>query len=288
MTSKVYNEFVKAPKIRSILDQETDCEDKIEMIKSLIDESKVNNVEEGGGGNGDLRANLPISSSAESAKPEILNNTQKREIVLKQMSGSERKNASALLDIIEKSNEISWDHNSYEVIINKEPIKFSDIRLLLKFVTTVSGLSHPVASVLFCNSLLSLKVPIAYFRSADSRQIRSNLQVIRNAEQQIKENATESLDKINEINNPSEDNENDRRGLKRTREGEDSETETLEEGEGGDIKRIKHSPEVVENFGAEPDELNKFRRSPRLRANIENLFNDLSQKKNDGRRRKKK
>ena len=296
----MHSSYVKGPKIKAILEEENlECEQKLQKITSLLDGSDVSKEKSesglklvepsetgiggGGGGGGGEGAGQPESGGGFDA-------------VLNDLSPGDRKNGAELLELIERNASIDWDRNSFEIILSGEKINFSDLRLLIKKTVVPLPVSQPIGLTLFIDKLIDLKTPLNYFKSGDSRAIRSQLLKIRQGEPgggEVRQGEPSGGEKeaVDEVEPgsvlPDQKNE------KRKRE---EEVDVEEEGVEPSVKRPKIDTDVVkDSFDVQPAQLDRLRRSGRLRQDIVDTWKEEQEKsstqkktgKKDGRKRKK-
>ena len=288
MSGKGFSEYIKAPRIREILQREDkDCEEKLASINLLLDnngEKKSGGDQGESSGNG-LRAMEPSAVGGNSSSEEVdrSSGNGRYDNIVENLKGIDRKLAINLLEIIEQNKKLSWDSGNYEIIVNDEQIQFSDIRQLIKKIVMVAGMTLPVGITLFIEELIRLKVPLSLFRSGDSIQIRSNLLKILGIGNEDTLNSEETVPKET-VEDPSRDFK-PKQGVKRKREID------LEFVDDNDVveKKKKHESDVEESFDQPPDKLKGIRRTPILKKNIEKVWNlrnnKASEKKNNGRKK---
>ena len=275
-STKPFSEYVKVPKLKEILNGNGECEEKIERINLLLDNSDGLKKEEGsssiGTGGGGLKLVEPTLGGVGSV------GNDGYEKVLEGLSGVERKTGFSILESIEKNMNIDWDRESFEIKVDTEKIQFSDIRILLKKIVMTAGLTQPVALVMFIESLIKMKVPLSWFRSADSIQIRENLLKINRKSENNDAN-------VDTGNNSELVNEGVNSTLLEQTESGSAEVESgLNVGEssvkvGNRRKRQlseeseKEQTKNIKKSRIDELQLNKIRRSPRLAQSIEAVWN---------------
>ena len=168
--------YIKTPQIRKIIDSnENDCESKLEGIRQLLDGSQES---KSGGG---VKIVVPSAEGVGGAAPS--GNVNGYESVLKEFSGPERKFASDIVDLMRTNSSISWDSESFELIVDGKKVEFSDVRLLLAKTVSAMQITQPIGLCYFVSKLIQLKTPINFFRSGDVIDIRRSL--IRIAEEKL-------------------------------------------------------------------------------------------------------
>ena len=275
----MHSSYVKTPRINAVLDSPgLTCDQKLENIKRLAEGKKVTLVEPEPG------ASIENLDKKESGGSEPMNtggNVSGNPIyvdkILDQISGvKEKELALVILQEIEKSNYISYDRESYELIINGETIKFTNILHLINFVISASPNLIPLGHTIFINLILLLKIPWDVIRNGDSQETRQNLLKIEELKKKTpgggeapgNENGYENMEQAaaepSAVAEPSEIAPVEKKIRKKR--GREDDTEDL----GQPAKR---------NFGVEESALKGLRRSPRLRENIAAVWSGSSKKK---------
>lgn len=277
--------YVKIPQLKKILDvEEQPCEEKIAEIRNLIDGGQSPMI------TGD--SSLPPSIVSPTASPTV----SYEKILSKIQKTNDKKTALSLLQEISKSNYLSWDPESLEIIVNGVPIKFSNIALLVKKVVTVGPATLPLAFTIFLASLVKIKAPYSLLRNGDAINVLENFDRMKAAledttqttaktdenlplpGQNIALSETAPAESSMDTNVPAVvetatpvDNLGSR---KRSRE------EDGEEGEegGGKRQREEEEDDVVakRNFDVPPDRLKQLRRSPRLKQSIADAWQEMN------------
>ena len=280
---KMHSNYVKGPKLKAILDEDLECNAKLEKITSLVEGNDVSKEKKEGG--------LKVVEPSDAVSGEGVGGSKVEEVGVKEgggyeavvgdLSGVDKKHATEVLDIIERNSRIDWDRNTFELIISGEKVNFSDLRLLLKKTVVSLPISQPIGLTLFIDELIELKTPANYFKSGDAREIRSQLLKIRSgisSDKEVVETAPDSS------GGPSVE-----RNEKRKRE--EAEEEEVVEEEGAAKKQKLETDEVKDTFDVEPRLLDGLRRSGRLKKDIVESWKAEEEKSNgkkkNGRKRKK-
>ena len=281
--------YVKIPQLKKILDvEEQPCEEKLAEIRNLIDGGQSPMI------TGD--SSLPPTVSPTTASPTASPTASYEKILSKIQKTNDKKTALSLLQEISKSNYLSWDPESLEIIVNGVPIKFSNIALLVKKVVTVGPATLPLAFTIFLASLVKIKAPYSLLRNGDAINVLENFDRMKAAledttqttaktdenlplpGQNIALSETAPVESSMDTNVPAVvetatpvDNLGSR---KRSRE------EDGEEGEegGGKRQREEEEDDVVakRNFDVPPDRLKQLRRSPRLKQSIADAWQEMN------------
>ena len=286
----MHSNYVKGPKIKAILEENVDCENKIAKISALLDgkaerglklvEPSVNGVKNESEGESVDTYGVGEGGEKNVVQEATYENKEGYDSVVSELSGNDKKNAIEVLDLISKNRSIDWDRSTYELIVGEEKINFSDIRLLIKKTVLTLPISQPIGLTLFIDKLIDLKTPLNYFRSGDAREVRSQLLRIKNWK------STESDAEI-KIDENVVDEGNVDRSEKRKRD-ESLESEDKEEEISGKRQKLEDTEEVKDTFNLQPEVLNKLRRSARLKGDIVDTWKKTESKIGKNGRRKKK
>ena len=286
----MHSNYVKGPKIKAILEENVDCENKIAKISALLDgkaerglklvEPSVNGVKNESEGESVDTYGVGEGGEKNVVQEATYENKEGYDSVVSELSGNDKKNAIEVLDLISKNRSIDWDRSTYELIVGGEKINFSDIRLLIKKTVLTLPISQPIGLTLFIDKLIDLKTPLNYFRSGDAREVRSQLLRIKNWK------STESDAEI-KIDENVVDEGNVDRSEKRKRD-ESLESEDKEEEISGKRQKLEDTEEVKDTFNLQPEVLNKLRRSARLKGDIVDTWKKTESKIGKNGRRKKK
>lgn len=286
----MHSNYVKGPKIKAILEENVDCENKIAKISALLDgkaerglklvEPSVNGVKNESEGESVDTYGVGEGGEKNVVQEATYENKESYDSVVSELSGNDKKNAIEVLDLISKNRSIDWDRSTYELIVGGEKINFSDIRLLIKKTVLTLPISQPIGLTLFIDKLIDLKTPLNYFRSGDAREVRSQLLRIKNWK------STESDAEI-KIDENVVDEGNVDRSEKRKRD-ESLESEDKEEEISGKRQKLEDTEEVKDTFNLQPEVLNKLRRSARLKGDIVDTWKKTESKIGKNGRRKKK
>ena len=274
--------YVKIPQLKKILDvEEQPCEEKLAEIRNLIDGGQSPMI------TGD--SSLPPTVSPTTASPTVSPTASYEKILSKIQKTNDKKTALSLLQEISKSNYLSWDPESLEIIVNGVSIKYSNIALLVKKVVTVGPATLPLAFTIFLASLVKIKAPYSLLRNGDAINVLENFDRMKAAIEDTTQTtsktdlpvpgqnialgetapAESSMDTtVVETTTPVD--------RKRSRE-EDGE----EEGEEGGGKRQRGEEEdddvvAKRNFDVPPDRLKQLRRSPRLKQSIADAWQEVN------------
>ena len=203
MSSSTPTSYVKTPFLKSVLEEDgISCEAKIEKIKALVDGKKLSLLKSGQTTSG---SSEPISSNASNGNvpltpnnasndnaPSIPNNDN--DVVLSGLSGKkERQLGEIILDEINRSNFIDYDKNTFEIIVQSEVIKFSNIKNLIAFCVTSNAAQIPIGCAIFIEALMQIKASIASLRSGDAQIIKEDLLRVRALREQDSNSVRPSL-----------------------------------------------------------------------------------------------
>ena len=173
MTSGNPTSYVKSPFLKSVIEEEgTSCEEKIEKIKGLVDGKKLSLLKSGQTATGSSETGSNNASIGNA--PSAPNNES--DVVLSGISGiRERQIGETLLDEINRSDFINYDKNTFEIIVQSEVIKFSNIKNLISFCVSSNAAQIPIGCAIFIEALLQIKASISSLRSGDAQIIKEDL-----------------------------------------------------------------------------------------------------------------
>ena len=173
MTSGNPTSYVKSPFLKSVIEEEgTSCEEKIEKIKGLVDGKKLSLLKSGQTATGSSEQGSNNASIGNA--PSAPNNES--DVVLSGISGiRERQIGETLLDEINRSDFINYDKNTFEIIVQSEVIKFSNIKNLISFCVSSNAAQIPIGCAIFIEALLQIKASISSLRSGDAQIIKEDL-----------------------------------------------------------------------------------------------------------------
>ena len=98
-----------------------------------------------------------------------------------------------ILDEINRSDFIDYDKNTFEIIVQSELIKFSNIKNLIAFCVTSNAAQIPIGSAIFIEALLKIKASIASLRSGDAQIIKEDLMRVHALREQDSNSVGQSL-----------------------------------------------------------------------------------------------
>ena len=160
------SQYVKIPQLKKILDaQEQPCEETLSQIRNLVD-----------GGDSSLTVSGEATSNGQFPGNNANGNFNSYDKILKAIKNlNDRKTALSLLQEISKSDSLTWDPETLEIIISGETIKYTNIALLVKKIVSVAPASLPIGFVLFLASLQKIKAPHTLIRNGDAISVLENL-----------------------------------------------------------------------------------------------------------------
>ena len=259
--------YVKIPKLLTVLDDSSkDCEEKLSTLKTLITGSSPYESDSA------VRPSEPQPV----APPEVTIEDKFEKIFKESPGAQDKKNARALLQEIEKSNKLKWSIDSMELILDGEIIKYTNVLHLIKLVISTGPASLPLGLTLFCDALMSIKAPLTLIRNGDAKEIWSNLTRIHEANGKVIESPPDPSLGAPEAASTEQDPDQPSIVGKRPREPDEEEDANLQPSgkRPAPDKAPVYSPKggAKKTFGLEKDKLKGLRRSPKLKAEIENAW----------------
>ena len=174
-----YSKQIKQDILKDIVLKETECDEKLAEIRTLLGLPQSENVSgsEGGG---------VVTEETAVAAQDLRSESISR--ILEGFKGREAQLAKQLLIEIEKSSVIDWDDATLELILNNNKnYPSSNIRLLIEKLLYTSSPTLPNSFVSWIDALCSIKLPITYFRDSDSLNVRDAVLKIRQEESVVPE-----------------------------------------------------------------------------------------------------
>ena len=276
------SQYVKIPQLKKILDaQEQPCEETLSQIRNLVD-----------GGDSSLTVSGEATSNGQFPGNNANGNFNSYDKILKAIKNlNDRKTALSLLQEISKSDSLTWDPETLEIIISGETIKYTNIALLVKKIVSVAPASLPIGFVLFLASLQKIKAPHTLIRNGDAISVLENLSRLGGSvepaateptQPAVEEQAEEPM-----IEQPSTESAITNINSKKREREDDGETES-EENE--NRKKRQRDDEVDEtapkrDFDVPPDRLKKLRRSPRLKKSISDAWETVNNDRKTSKKR---
>ena len=277
--------YVKIPQLKKILDvEEQPCEEKLAEIRNLIDGGQSPMI------TGD--SSLPPTVSPTTASPTVSPTASYEKILSKIQKTNDKKTALSLLQEISKSNYLSWDPESLEIIVNGVSIKYSNIALLVKKVVTVGPATLPLAFTIFLASLVKIKAPYSLLRNGDAINVLENFDRMKAAIEDTTQTTSKTDLPVPGQNialsetapapapAPSMDTTvvETATPVDRKRSREEDGEEEGEEGGGKRQRGEEEDDDVVakRNFDVPPDRLKQLRRSPRLKQSIADAWQEVN------------
>ena len=172
-----YQSHIKSSYLKSLVQADTSCEQKIQSIEKLLGLPVSESVESGVTGNDNELSQNEADAIADNANQDaVLDKRLKaHERILEGLSGKSEKLAKGLLQRIESLENISYDYNNLEISINSEVKKYSSIRSLIHRTVQVASPNLPLHFTEFINALLMSKTLISFFVNSDALNIRQGL-----------------------------------------------------------------------------------------------------------------
>ena len=284
----MFSSYVKVPQLKKILDEESECEKKLDLIRNLVEGQKPvsappppptesNNAEKI---SGDLSAAPAGGSLPEAGSQDIENSGSAQKSsgpeyakILEGVKGSiEKKTAILILDLISQSKRLSYDSENLELIIDGERVRYTNVQYLIKRVVSGFPAQYPIGLTLFIQELKNINVPLHAFRGGDAKNIWDDLNRIKkekekshgdsaSANEGVKEKESELKRKL-----PEEGEEESAVGeveAKRPR------LEASEVEGGGESELVRWS------YGQTKESISKLRRSARLKKSLQKSWESV-------------
>ena len=185
-----YTSHVKASHLKSLIQQNTDCESKLRSIEKLlgIPPTTSETTDQGG-------VSRPVSAEQDGGgqTENVVRDEQQLELdrrersqnrIFADLTGKDLRLAKSLLQRIETATGISYDYESLEIIINNERLLHSSIKSLIEKIVNVSSPQLPIGFTRFINALIDSKVPVQYIQNSDALNVRLGLLSIKKAKQE--------------------------------------------------------------------------------------------------------
>lgn len=170
-----YQSHIKASYLKSLVQADTPCEQKIQSIERLLG-LPISDSTEGGEPSDESSKNEADVITDNANQDAVLDKRLKaHERILEGLSGKSEKLAKGLLQRIESVDNISYDYNTLEISINSEVKKYSSIRSLIHRTVQVGSPNLPINFTEFINALLMNKTSIHFVINPDALNIRQAL-----------------------------------------------------------------------------------------------------------------
>ena len=265
--------YLKTPHVLKILNNESvSCEEKLTNIKNLIDGNKLTIAPSGaelpsGAQNTEVTSSAPVTTPSQSAIEKIVDEIK---------GGKEKQYALSLLNEIDRSDYISFNPETLEIIVDGETIKFSNVKNLVQYCISAAPSQMPLAIAIFIQCMIRIKVPHELLRHGDAQALRESL--IKIDELKGKGSASDevaphvvgdsaSSEVVTPEGSSGERSESSDRGKKRA----------LEEDENAIDESVTLNP-AKKLYGLEKPSLDKIRTNPKLRDAISEKWHDVMTK----------
>ena len=185
-----YTSHVKASHLKSLIQENTDCESKLRSIEKLlgIPPTTSETTDQGG-------VSRPVSAEqdGDGQTENVVRDEQQLELdrrersqnrIFADLTGKDLRLAKSLLQRIETATGISYDYESLEIIINNERLLHSSIKSLIEKLVNVSSPQLPIGFTRFINALIDSKVPVQYIQNSDALNVRLGLLAIKKGKQE--------------------------------------------------------------------------------------------------------
>ena len=269
--------YLKTPHVLKIINNEgVSCEEKLANIKNLIDGNKLKIAKSGeelpsgtSATEGSISAPAPTEGPL-SAPASTPTQSAIEKIVDEIRGAKEKQYALSFLNEIDRSNYITFNPDTLEIIVDGETIKFSDVKNLVQYCINAAPSNLPIALAIFVQCMIKIQLPGDLLRHGDAQELRQSLIKI----QELKEkslNSVKTTPPDTEVVEEStaartdesvaEANELSGRGKKRSLEEGDAEEE------------VELNP-PKKTFGLPGPSLDKLRTNPKLKEAIAEKWHD--------------
>ena len=173
MSNENHSQYLKTPHVLKIINKDgVACEEKLTEIKNLIDGKGLKVLPPGE----ELPNNTPEASVESNPVPTPTATQAAIEKIVSEISGAKEKQlARSLLNEIDRSDYISFDPDTLEIIVNGENIKFSNVKNLVQYCISANPSQLPLGIAIFLDSLIKIKIPNELLRHGDALGIRDSL-----------------------------------------------------------------------------------------------------------------
>lgn len=267
--------YLKTPHVLKIINNESvTCEEKLANIKNLIDGNKLTIAPSGvelpsGGQNTQETSSAPVATPSQSAIEKILDEIR---------GGKEKQYALSLLNEIDRSDYISFNPETLEIIVDGETIKFSNVKNLVQYCVSAAPSQIPLALAIFVQCMIKIKLPSELLRHGDAQNLRESL--IKIAELKAKDSVSGEVASTVESESASSVAVAPEGNLSGTsEEGGRGQKRALEEDESVIDESVTLNP-AKKSYGLTQPSLDKIRTNPKLRDAISEKWHDVMTKAN--------
>lgn len=297
-----YSSHIKANVLKALVQKEVPCEEKLDEIRGLLGLPPLEKDPETDAEKSGETRDQPVEEEASneisvSDRPIELGEREKSiNRILEAFEGKYKKFAYQILLEIEKSELLSWDYGTLELIIDSQTVLHSNLKQLLVKLLEQRSPTLPFGLHKFVNALIRIKLPKVYFKGSDARNIRAFLveqgsgqAVVVNSEEKLQKRKGDSLrergEEVARKRKLGEEGEEEEEGVavKRPRtegvvEEEEEEEETgvpvavaKERGE----ERVKRKRESEEDLDFDGEEGRRRSKRVKLKKDIGEIWDGL-------------
>ena len=170
-----YQSHIKASYLKSLVQADTPCEEKIQNIERLLGLPVSDSVEVGVTGDENSKSEADVINNNANQEAVLDKRSKAHEKILEGLSGKSEKLARGLLQRIESMDNLNYDYNNLEISINSEVKRYSSIRSLIHRTVQVASPNLPLHFTEFINALLMNKTAIHFLINSDALNIRQGL-----------------------------------------------------------------------------------------------------------------
>ena len=170
-----YQSHIKASYLKSLVQADTPCDEKIQNIERLLGLPVSDSIEVGVSGDESSKNEADVINNNANQDAVLDKRLKAHEKILEGLSGKSEKLARGLLQRIESMDNLNYDYNNLEISINSEVKRYSSIRSLIHRTVQVASPNLPLHFTEFINALLMNKTAIQFLINSDALNIRQGL-----------------------------------------------------------------------------------------------------------------
>ena len=272
--------YLKTPHVLRIINSEgVPCEEKLANIKNLIDGNKLKIATSGA----ELPSGTPASEEPNSTPVSTPTQSAIEKIVDEIRGAKEKQYALSVLNEIDRSNYISFNPGTLEIIVDGETIKFSNVKNLVQYCINAGPSNLPIALAIFIQCMIKIQLPSEFLRHGDAQELRESLIKIEELKEKSStgsESTAPTTEAVDESVAAAND-ENSEGTSELSGRGKKRAIEEVEEGEDTTLQPPKKT------YGLSRPSLDKLRTNPKLKEAIASKWHDAMLEANPASRSRK-